>query len=135
MIRLGKETISERGFTLLEVMIALVIAAFSLALLYDSVSSGISGVRISGQYAEALSRARSHIAALGKNVASVVGQHDGDDGSGFHWHLVIEPVPGERDPDGFAVYDCIVTETWLDGILPRQISLDTRRLGGSKPVK
>jgi general secretion pathway protein I len=120
------------GFTLLEVMIALMIAGFSLALLYDAVSDSITGVRIAGDYAEALSRARSHLAAIGRNPLLVVGRHDGDDGSGFHWHLVVEPVPGESDPTGYTVYDCSVVISWAEGAVPRQVTLETRRLGALK---
>lgn len=119
----------ERGFTLLEVLVALVIAAFSLGLMYNAVSSSLTGVRIAGHYAEALSRARSHLAAIGQDPASLIGHHDGDDGSGFAWHLVVEPIPGERSPAGMTVYGCAVTISWQDGLMPRDVTLETRRIG------
>ena len=117
------------GFTLLEVMVALVIAAFSLGLMYDAVSSSLTGVHIAGRYAEALSRARSHLAAIGQDPAAVIGHHDGDDGGGFTWRLVVEPIPGERSLGGMTVYGCAVTISWQDGIVPRGVTLETRRIG------
>ena len=118
-----------QGFTLLEVMVALVIAAFSLGLMYNAVSSSLTGVHIAGRYAEALSRARSHLAAIGQDPALVIGHHDGDDGGGFIWHLSVEPIPGERGPEGMTVYGCIVSISWQDGTVPRVVTLETRRIG------
>lgn len=125
----------QRGFTLLEVLVALVIAAFSLTLMYNAVSSSLTGVRIAGHYAEALSRARSHLAAIGQDPVAVIGRHDGDDGSGFAWRLVVEPIPGERSPAGMTVYGCTVTISWQDGLMPRDVTLETRRIGLAKAVK
>ena len=122
----------QQGFTLLEVMVALVIAAFSLSLMYNAVSSSLTGVHIAGRYAEALSRARSHLAAIGQDPAVVIGHHDGDDGGGFAWHLVVEPIPGERSAGGMTVYGCAVTISWQDGIVPRDVTLETRRIGFPK---
>ena len=131
-MRRGTDQTAERGFTLLEVMVALVIAAFALTLLYDAVSGGVAGVEIANHYAEGMSRARSHLAALGTNVTSLAGEHEGDDGGGYRWRIRVEPIPGERDPDGYTVYDCIITEFWEDGVLARHVTLETRRLGNSK---
>ncbi len=125
----------QRGFTLLEVLVALVIAAFSLALMYNAVSSSLTGVRIAGHYAEALSRARSHLAAIGQDPAQLIGHHDGDDGGGFAWHLIVEPIPGERSPNGVTVYGCAVTISWQDGLLPRDVTLETRRISLGKVAK
>lgn len=125
----------QRGFTLLEVLVALVIAAFSLSLMYNAVSGSLTGIRIAGHYAEALSRARSHLAAIGSDPAQVLGHHDGDDGAGFAWHLVVEPIPGERSPTGMTVYGCAVTISWHDGLMPREVTLETRRIGLARAGK
>ena len=55
----------ERGFTLLEVLIAFVIAALALGVLFQGTAGSLGSVRVSGQYQEALSRARSHLEAAG----------------------------------------------------------------------
>jgi len=54
---------AERGFTLLEVLIAFAIAALALALLFRAASDGMLSVRTAGRYEEAVVRARSHLAA------------------------------------------------------------------------
>jgi general secretion pathway protein I len=82
----------QRGFTLLEVLVAFAIAAFALAVLFRSSGTALMAARTSGQYQEALSRARSHLAALGGDAALVAGESSGDDGGGFRWRLKIEPA-------------------------------------------
>ena len=75
----------ERGFTLLEVLVAFVIAAVALSLLARAAIDGVRAAHLSGQYAEALARARSHLEGL--QMPPVPGDFQGDEGVGFHWHL------------------------------------------------
>jgi len=51
------------GFTLLEVLIAFAIVAIALAALIKGAGFGFNAVGQSARYEEALSRARSHLAA------------------------------------------------------------------------
>lgn len=80
----------ERGFTLLEVLVALVIAVLALALLAHAGLDGLRGAVQSGRYQEALVRAQSHLAAIGD--APAPGDRQGDEGDGFHWRVRIVPV-------------------------------------------
>jgi len=59
------------GFTLLEVLVALVIAALAMGVLFSGAVSGLRAARLGGHYAEALSRARSHLAAIGPGAPLV----------------------------------------------------------------
>ena len=72
------------GFTLLEVLVAFVIAALALGALYQGSTTGLRTARVSADDQEAISRARSHLAAL---LAQdfVPGTQTGDDGGGFSW--------------------------------------------------
>jgi general secretion pathway protein I len=80
----------ERGFTLLEVLVALVIAVLALAVLAHAGLDGLRGAVLSGRYQEALARAQSHLAAIGETP--VPGDRQGDEGDGFHWRVRIVPV-------------------------------------------
>ncbi len=130
----------ERGFTLLEVLVAFGIAALSLGALTQGVMSGIWSARTSGHYQEAVSRARSRLAALGHGTALVPGEQEGDDGSGFRWRVRVVrlgAVAVPRDParpnpaqmQGVALYAVSVGVSWrMDGGL-REVVLDSRRVG------
>jgi general secretion pathway protein I len=128
------------GFTLLEVVVAFTIAAFALIVLFRGASGGLLAVHASVGYDEAIARARSHLAAIGRDLAHAPADATGDDGGGYRWHLAIRPrssltLPttltdnGPAPPPPFTLYDVTVDISWtLDG-KTRQVTLQTRRVG------
>jgi general secretion pathway protein I len=126
----------ERGFTLLEVLIAFVIAALSLAAMIRAAGFGLAAAHESARYQEALSRAQSHLAALGTDAGVLAGTREGDDGGGFRWRLEIAPNAAPKTNLGAAqqspappLYFVIVTVYWREGDRARAVSLQTERLG------
>src|SRR6201990_2148464 len=81
----------DRGFTLLEVMIALVIAALALGVLFHAGLSGLQSAQAASHYEQAVARARSHLALAVHASPLVAGDWQGDDGGGFAWHLRVTP--------------------------------------------
>jgi general secretion pathway protein I len=121
------------GFTLLEVLVAFAIVAIALAALIEGAGFGLSAVSQAGRYEEALSRARSHLAAVGPNVDRLVGEHTDDDGGGFRWALDVRPfTTGDRStsPTGQTtmLYAVTVTISWRDGKRSRDVTLVSERL-------
>jgi prepilin-type N-terminal cleavage/methylation domain-containing protein len=82
----------ERGFTLLEVLVAFAIAALALTVLFRASGSGLAATQAAARYQEAVVRARSHLAALSRDAALPIGEAEGDDGGGFRWRLRVTPV-------------------------------------------
>ena len=82
----------ERGFALLEVLIAFVIAALALGVLFDAGVSALRGARAASRYEQAIARARSHLALAVHASPLVAGDWQGDDGGGFIWHLRVAPL-------------------------------------------
>jgi len=80
------------GFTLLEVVVALAIAGLALVGLFRAGGDGLFAVDTAARTEEALQRAQSHLAAIGRDAALVQGESSGDDGGGFRWRLVVQPV-------------------------------------------
>ena len=112
----------DAGFTLLEAMVAFIIAALALGALTQGAAGGLLSARVSGHTQEALSRAKSRMAVLGDRLAS--GEQRGDDGGGYAWRVTVTPVATARpeqdnDParSGRAVlYAVTVTVSWrMDG--------------------
>jgi general secretion pathway protein I len=131
---------SQRGFMLLEVLVAFVIAALALGVMIEASLGGLRAAATASRYQEALSLARSRLAAAG--VGSFAGREQtGDDGHGFHWMVRISPlgtVPLRPGPVDIAVrrsepqatlYGITVIETWQDDGRERQVRLDSARLG------
>ncbi len=117
----------ERGFTLLEVLVAFVIAALALSLLARAAIDGVRSAHVSARYTEALVRARSHLAGL--PTPPVAGDFQGDDGGGFHWHLRVatETRITTRQNLQMALYDVAVAISWEEGDQKRVVTLATKR--------
>lgn len=129
-----------RGFTLLEVMVALAIALPALLLLYrqGALALEITGSSMATQ--NALSRAQSHLAALAATDAAA-GDREGDDGGGYRWHTRIVPL-NTADPArgvsarspyaaGATLYAASVRIAWNGPRGERSVTLETRLLGPS----
>lgn len=124
---------TERGFTLLEVLIAFTIAALALGLLFRAASGGLLSVETAGKYEEAVSRARSHLAAIGGDTALAPTDSNGDDGGGYRWHLRITPeARGQSEPNGPPppiLYAVVVSISWRDAGRDRDFVLRSERMG------
>jgi general secretion pathway protein I len=128
----GRDT---RGFTLLEVLIAFVIAALALGVMFKVVVDALSSTAISARYEEAVVRARSHLAMATKGGSLMPGDWSGDDGDGYRWHIHVAPVSesAARRTGGPAVplvlYAVSVSITWTENDHTRQVQLDTEQIG------
>jgi general secretion pathway protein I len=129
---------NERGFMLLEVLIAFAIAALAVTVLFRAAHDGLRAAAVAGRYEEALVRARSHLAALGIAVAAMDTQ--GEDGGGFHWHARVAPIGSAvTGPDAIGdvpairatLYSVSVVVSWREGGRTRAVELDSERLGAT----
>ena len=134
----------ERGFTLLEVLVALVIAAVVFGVLLQSALSGIGTARDAGAYETAMALARSHLAMLGRDMANAAPDTHGSDGP-FDWrvHVTREAVadPGagivnwflHKDEARPALYAVSISVSWQSEGHRREFRIDTQRLGFAPP--
>jgi general secretion pathway protein I len=114
------------GFTLLEALVAFAILALALTALLQGTLTGLRSTQSAGRAEEALARARSRLAAL--DAAPIAaGDQRGDDGGGFTWRTRILPA---ESLGGRTLYSVSVSIGWRDGDTPREVRLDTQRLGG-----
>lgn len=130
----------EAGFTLVEVMVAFIIAAISLGVLYKGALGGLLSARVATQYEEAVGRARSRMASIGHGSAIVAGEQSGDDGGGFRWRTRIVVAESAKPPGSvvqgamFAtLYGISVSIAWGEEGSGRKIQLDTQRAGFAAP--
>ncbi|MBP0494950.1 type IV pilus modification PilV family protein [Pararoseomonas indoligenes] len=124
------------GFTLLEVLIAFLIAAMALAVLFRTAVEGQAAATTAARYQEALSRARSRLAAV-DSIPLQAGDQSGDDGGGYRWRTrvasVAEGAPVREGPPSPALYAVAVAIAWGEGSGARSVQLETRRLGPPAP--
>jgi general secretion pathway protein I len=124
------------GFTLLEVVVSLAIAALALVGMFRAGSGGLFAVDTAARSEEAVQRAQSHLAAVGRDAALVQGDFTDDDGGGYRWRLRVRPVATREipAPDGNSVaattlYDVEVAILWPGRSGDRSVVLKTMRLG------
>jgi general secretion pathway protein I len=134
------------GFTLLEVLVAFVIAALAMGVLLSMAGSSLRAVEVAGRYQEAISRARSHLVAIGAGGATLIPEvQQGDDGGGFRWALQVAEVAMGAVPKASpaasltstqavrpALYRITVSESWADGEHTRTVRLQTERVGAAQ---
>ncbi len=134
----------ERGFTLLEILIAFAIAAAALSTLVQVAVEGRRAVATALRYEDAVSRASSHLD--GAYAALTPGEQDGNEGRGFHWRVAVRALEstGKKDAAGrqvahtegfvLTLYAVTVWVTWQEGGKERAVRLDGKRLVASAPA-
>ena len=139
--RMRRDPRRERGFTLLEVLVAFIIAALALAALFSGGLGGLRAAATSGRYLEAVSRAESHLAAATTGDALAASDRQGDEGAGFHWHVRIAPAqvaapdPGAPGKPVLTLYTVSSAISWGEDGRTRTVQLDTQRVGAAPPAR
>jgi len=132
---------AEAGFALLETLVAFVIAALALAVLYNAGLNGLRSTAMAAQYEEAVSRANSRLTLAEHASPLMAGDWRGDDGGGFAWHVHVAPIastavqpvmaltlPGSASFP-LTLYAITVWIGWHDGDAKREVRLDTQQIG------
>ena len=126
----------DSGFTLLEVLVALAIAGLALVALFRAGGDGLVAVDTAARAEEAVERARSHLAALGADVALMPGESEGDDGGGYRWRLRVTPVTTWQSPPTAAtLFDVEVAVSWRGRDHDRAVALKTFRIGNAAALR
>ena len=114
-----------RGFSLLEMLVALSILAMSLGALYQAVSGATRNVRSDERYTYAVELARSLI-AVNAQVPLSGARDSGETEGGFLWQVQSYPLGQNITglPDG-ALQDLAVEVAWMDGSKRRQVILNS----------
>lgn len=116
----GRVMRTARGFTLLEVMVALAIAIPALLLIYRQGALSLQVTRSASRYSEAVSRAQSRLDALRGTALDAI-DREGDEGNDFHWQTRVTPittVQGQRGggraayAGGTTLYAVTVEVSW-----------------------
>ena len=81
----------ERGFSLLEILIAFSILALSLGILLNIFSSGVKNAAVAEEYTAAVQIAEALMAQTGAETELQAGQTSGQEDEKYHWLVTVTP--------------------------------------------
>ena len=128
----------QKGFSLLEILIAFSILAFSLGILLKIFSSGVNTASVAEDYTAAVQIAESLMAKTGLETPLQVGQESGTENEKYDWLLTVNPYIFElgtstSDTDyvttTMGLFKVKVIVSWGQAANKRRIELTTLKLG------
>ena len=129
--------IAQRGFTLIEVIVAFGVLALALTLLLGTLSGAAKQIRWSDQAGRAALYAQSLVDQTGVAEPLRAGHRDGEfEGGRYRWTLDVAPYtdpllppPASRDLSAPRLWQLALVVRWGDGNDPRQrIAVHSLRL-------
>jgi prepilin-type N-terminal cleavage/methylation domain-containing protein len=117
------------GFTLLEVLVALVIFALSFGALAEVIATGFRQTEAAGRTLEATLIARSILAAIGSEVPLQPGEQEGDAAHGFRFSIEVQPTDLVNRDFGIAAFRIRIRVFDADRPARDGVRLTTLRIG------
>ena len=122
----------QQGFSLIEVLVAFMILAMSLTVVFRIFSGGLRNVALSEDYARAVLVAESQLATVGINEPLELGVTSGEWDERFRWERVIEVYrPWEQEKElttQMLPYLVSVSVGWEHAGRTRQVKLSSVRV-------
>ena len=126
----------QRGFTLIEVLVAFAVLALALTMLLGTLSGATRQVRWSADAGRAALHAQSLLADTGVGEALQPGRRDGElDGGRYRWQLEVapytdplRPAPVGEDPFAPRLLQLRLVVAWGEGGRGERLQVDSLRL-------
>lgn len=129
-----RHTRDSRGFTLIEIVVALLVLAIASAVIFEGFSIGFRNSRTADDFAQAVLIAQSKLAPAGVAEPLSAGVTSGEELDKYAWTVRVDPVEVGPDEEGatpsqLRPFLVAVDVVWSDGNTERTVSLSTLRLG------
>jgi len=123
---------TNRGITLIEVMVAFVILALSVTVLLRIFSSGLSNTVLSQQYVDAVILAESQMSQVGTTDDIIPIIESGNHGDLYTWSTRIEPylpwIDNEEDILPVSAFLVEINVSWIEKGRERSVSINSIKL-------
>ncbi len=121
---------SQQGFTLMEIMVAMMILAISLTVILQLFSGSLRSGQLSKNYLTAVYHAKAQMEEALLDDKTLVASEQGESGDGYTWVTTMLPYEDETVLDyssGFAMYAVTVTVSWLENKHKKSVTLQSLR--------
>lgn len=124
---------AQKGYSLIEVVVAIAIAGTTLATLMQVVGANVKRAALTHQFTEATAMAESMLTRAGTDLPLQAGVNEGRFDEIYAWRRAIavfheDPFYDSETELPLVPYEIAVTVWWRDGGQRRQVTLRTLRL-------
>lgn len=122
---------SNKGFTLLEILVAIAILAISLTVILQLFSGGLRSTRVSDRYSRGVFHAREKMEEILVEDRLDEGTREGEFDDAYKWRTrIVRMVPPEEEEKKlpFDVYEITVEVVWHEGKGEKQFEIQTTKL-------
>jgi len=125
----------DRGFTLIEILVAISVLAISLVVILQLFSGGLKSVRLSNQYTRAIFYAREKMEEIllmeDLEVGSEEGSQEDESEDPLRWRaeiVLIEPEEEEASKLPFDTLRIMVDVMWQEGEKEKRFQISTMKV-------
>jgi len=131
----GIDAHRQRGFTLLEVLVAFVLLSLTLGVILQIFSGGLRNAAAAAHYTKATVVADSKLAMLGAEFPLTEGEMSGEEGI-YLWRMTIKPEVDVNALDNptagrYQLYSVTLVVRWRQGVHEPELEFATYRLGNT----
>ena len=123
---------AQRGFSLLEALVAFTVLALVLGALLEMFSTGLSAIERDREYTHALVLSQNLIAELVTEKPLAVGVSTGRVDDYYRWRSEITEFQDEHQLEHETLFEVTVTVNWNDGWRAREVSLTSLEMDTPK---
>ena len=126
-----KQHHSSNGFTLIEVLVAMMILAISFVVLLQLFSGGLRTGRLSDDYTRAILHAREKMEEILLFEKSGSGEQEGEFKDGFKWKTKIDRVENTEEEAAKMSLDSFnvkVEVTWFEGSREKHFEINSLKI-------